>query len=94
MLAFLVASMFETSCRSTTAKFNPVKTPLVTNPSHGKIFSLFQIDIRSLALFRISIATLVLLDLGIRIGDLQTMYSDQGVMPVELVRNHFNGTWP
>ena len=93
MLAFLVASMFETSCRSTTAKFNPVKTPLVTNPSHGKIFSLFQIDIRSLALFRISIATLVLLDLGIRIGDLQTMYSDQGVMPVELVRNHFNGTW-
>ena len=93
MLAFLVASMFETSCRSTTAKFNPVKKPLVKNPSHGKVFSLFQIDIRSLALFRISIATLVLLDLGIRIGDLQTMYSDQGVMPVELVRNYFNGTW-
>ena len=66
-----------------------MKNTLLAHPLYGKISSLFRIDIRTLALFRILISIIVLTDLGIRSGDLQTMYSDSGVIPVELVRNHF-----
>ena len=66
-----------------------MKNSPVAHSAHGSISSLFRIDIRTLALFRVLISVIVLIDLSIRIGDLQTMYSDQGVVPVELVRNHF-----
>ncbi|MEC7502468.1 MAG: HTTM domain-containing protein [Planctomycetota bacterium] len=62
-------------------------------PAPGSISALFRIDIRTLALFRVLISTLVLVDLIIRSGDLQTMYADQGVIPIHLVTNHFQATW-
>ncbi|MEC7502126.1 MAG: HTTM domain-containing protein [Planctomycetota bacterium] len=59
----------------------------------GIFSALFRIDIRTLALFRVLISVLVLVDLIIRSGDLQTMYADQGVIPIHLVTNHFQATW-
>ncbi|MDG2407477.1 MAG: HTTM domain-containing protein [Pirellulales bacterium] len=70
-----------------------MKNSPVAHPALGSISSLFRIDIRTLALFRVLISAIVLIDLGIRFGDLQTMYSDQGVIPVELIKNHFSFTW-
>jgi Vitamin K-dependent gamma-carboxylase len=47
---------------------------------------LFGIDLRSLALFRIAIAGLVLVDLVRRVGDFAAFYTEAGVLPVETVR--------
>lgn len=47
----------------------------------GSRLPLLAIDPRSLALFRILIALLLLVDLAIRAGDLQTMYTDDGMFP-------------
>ena len=69
-----------------------------------KLKDLFGIDLRSLALFRIGLALILLVDLGLRMQDLSAHYSDEGVMPrVDLIRQyldpwHFsfhlmNGTW-
>ena len=55
--------------------------------------ALFEIDVRSLACFRILLALLILIDLAIRIGDLNAMYSEQGVMPLSLIQDYFQGTW-
>lgn len=72
------------------------------NPPSGNHFdlikisrarALFGIDARSLAVFRIAIGILLLIDLAIRIGDLHSMYSDQGVMPATVVHDYFSGTW-
>ncbi len=41
---------------------------------------------RSLAVFRIAIATLILIDLLTRAGDLTAHYTDHGVWPVEAAR--------
>jgi hypothetical protein len=47
----------------------------------SKWSELFGIDIRSLALFRIGLAVVILGDLLIRIQDLKAHYSDEGVLP-------------
>ena len=59
----------------------------------SKVRALFGIDSRSLAFFRIAIGGLLLVDLSIRRNDLNTMYSEQGVMPIAEVRQHLAGTW-
>lgn len=41
----------------------------------------FSIDLRSLALMRICLALLILLDLVLRSDDISTFYTDQGVLP-------------
>lgn len=45
------------------------------------IRELFRIDLRSLALFRVLIALLLLVDLAIRSTDLNVMYTDGGMFP-------------
>lgn len=42
----------------------------------------FALDTRSLALFRIALGLVVLLSLGLRLGDFQAHYTDAGVLPV------------
>lgn len=45
-----------------------------------RLFGL-DLSLTSLALLRIVVASLVLLDLGLRLGDLESFYTDQGVFP-------------
>ncbi|MDB6109307.1 MAG: hypothetical protein JWR69_1057 [Pedosphaera sp.] len=47
----------------------------------SRISKLFEIDVRSLALFRIALGILILLDLGTRALDLRGHYTDGGVWP-------------
>lgn len=47
--------------------------------------AMFGLDPRSLALFRVGLAAVVLGDLAVRAGDLRTFYSDDGVLPRALV---------
>ena len=42
---------------------------------------LFGVDLRSLALFRVAIAVVVLVDLVVRADDLTALYTDVGVLP-------------
>lgn len=54
---------------------------------HGiraKLAEFFEIDLRSLAVFRIALGLLVLLDLALRLQDLHGHYTDGGVWPREL----------
>ncbi len=53
---------------------------------------LFGIDTRSLALFRIAIALLILVDLWTRATDLTTFYTNSGVMPSDLVQSFYRNT--
>jgi len=46
-----------------------------------KIEEVFGFDLRSLALFRIGLAAIVIVDLFLRFGDLKVFYSDEGVLP-------------
>lgn len=46
-----------------------------------KLEEVFGLDLRSLALFRVGLALVILADLAIRAGDLTAHYSDQGVLP-------------
>jgi hypothetical protein len=43
---------------------------------------IFTLDLRSLALFRIALAVILLVDLGIRHTDLEAHYSDEGIAPL------------
>lgn len=47
----------------------------------SKIAQIFGIDLRTLALFRICLALIILLDLALRARDLTAHYSDYGVLP-------------
>lgn len=50
------------------------------------IGALIEIDLRSLALFRIGVALVLLLDLASRVRDLAALYGARGVLPPELAR--------
>ena len=54
-----------------------------------KLRNIFSIDLRSLALFRITIGSLVLMDLSIRSRDLTAHYTDSGIMPRYLLASSF-----
>lgn len=54
---------------------------------------MFAIDPRSLAVFRISIGLLLLVDLAIRAADLEAMYSDVGMFPRGKISFHFPSIW-
>lgn len=55
-----------------------------TRQSPGAILrALFSIDLRSLALFRMCLGAIVLVDLTLRLPDLVAHYTDEGVMPRE-----------
>lgn len=55
----------------------------------------FYIDSRSLNLFRILISLVVLHDLGVRLSDFTAHYTDIGVLPFEVWKEHFyvTGKW-
>jgi len=53
---------------------------------YPRICEIFSIDLRSLAVFRIAIATLILVDLLTRAGDLTAHYADDGAWPIEAAR--------
>ena len=54
---------------------------------------LFGIDLRNLALFRIGLGAILLIDLAIRFQDLQAHYTDAGVLPRESASDYYASTW-
>jgi hypothetical protein len=71
----------------TSARHTPVQARKAEKTSEGLarpaavLPGLFAIDLRSLALFRMAAAALLLVDLAIRIHDLSAMYTDAGMFP-------------
>ncbi len=55
------------------------------NNLSSRLEKLFGLDLRSLALFRVWLALVIIVDLIIRTGDLSSLYSDAGVMPRTLL---------
>jgi predicted DCC family thiol-disulfide oxidoreductase YuxK len=58
-----------------------------------KIDELFSIDLRSLALTRIALALLVLVDLVWRSSSLLAFYSDRGLLPRTALYEKFSNSW-
>ncbi len=58
-----------------------VKEASVFRRARSRFAELFMIDLRSLALFRIALGALLLIDLGCRARLLETNYTDAGVLP-------------
>lgn len=58
-----------------------------------KLKELCGIDIRSLAIFRIGLALVILGDLFIRMQDLTAHYTDQGVMPRDMLIGAIIDPW-
>ncbi len=52
------------------------------DPPPSRWLRLFAIDLRSLALFRIALGTLILAGLALRTADFRIFYTDEGVWPV------------
>lgn len=69
---------------------DPIPTPeptVVRPPLTQAVVSMFGLDLRSLALFRIALGMLIIYDLFIRAGDLVAFYTDQGLLPrADLIR--------
>ena len=59
-----------------------------TNPRQ-----IFGIDLRSLALFRVAIAAILIIDLLVRLSDLSTHYTDWGVLPRDVVIENTISSW-
>ena len=53
----------------------------------SRLGSLLEIDLRSLALFRIGVAVTLLVDLASRVRDLEALYGARGVLPPGLARS-------
>ena len=55
---------------------------------------LIGIDLRSLALFRVCLAIMIIVDLLVRLSDLQAHYTDWGLLPRAVVmENSWTGSW-
>lgn len=59
----------------------------------AKVVEIFSADLRSLAMFRIVLALLVLADLTVRATDLSAHYSDEGVLPRQAAMTHVLSRW-
>ncbi len=76
-----------------------VTQPLTAGPrqARNRLLSyyrdLFSIDLRSLALFRISIALVMLTDLVRRTYDFSSMYVVGGALPLQAVHDYYANTW-
>jgi hypothetical protein len=78
----------------------PASSPFATNPpapdfhfphpmrGRNILRNMFGLDWRSLALMRIGLAVVILLDLSISARSIRVFYSDAGVMPIALVRQY------
>ncbi len=51
----------------------------------------FACDLRSLAVMRIGLGVLILVDLAMRAGSMQAMYTDAGVLPIDAWLQHWQG---
>lgn len=79
----------------------PVTVDEDSTPTSGQACSgrahlaeLFGIDVRSLALFRVAIAALILVDLVIRLQDFTAHYTDAGWLPVADLARYPDPLWP
>jgi hypothetical protein len=87
-------------CLNVLSRLNPGFSMRQSTPSDriqlpspgGALRTLFGIDTRSLALFRIMIGAILLADLAIRATDLSAMYTDDGMFPREVIYRH-TSTW-
>ncbi len=52
-----------------------------------KATKLFSVDLRAMAIFRIAIALLILVDLSLRLTDLEAFYTEKGVLPLRGLMN-------
>lgn len=68
-------------------------SPKKTGDGQRWFKAVLAIDPRSLATCRIALGLLLLLDLALRVPDLEAMNTDAGIMPIESIRNIFEGTW-
>jgi hypothetical protein len=59
----------------------------------SKLTEMFGFDLRSLALFRIGLALVIIADLIIRFGDIKAHYSDYGVLPRTVLREQLLEPW-
>jgi predicted DCC family thiol-disulfide oxidoreductase YuxK len=57
------------------------------------VLKLFAIDLRALALTRIAIASIVLIDLFLRAQHLKAFYSDDGLVPRSVIYESFPRSW-
>ena len=58
-----------------------------------KLEEIFAFDLRSLALFRMGLALVIIADLFIRFGDIQAHYSDYGILPRTALIEEFLQPW-
>ncbi|MBC8139409.1 MAG: HTTM domain-containing protein [Fibrella sp.] len=69
------------------------QSPGTDAPERGGLLrELFGIDLRSVALFRIGLALMLLADLFMRSVDIEAFYTDRGVMPRYVLQNQWNGS--
>ena len=54
----------------------------------SKLHQVFGVDPRSLALFRVCVAVLLLADLGIRMQDFSAMYTEEGILPLAMAEQY------
>ena len=60
----------------------------------SKLNQIFGLDPRSLALFRVCVAALLLVDLAIRLQDFSDMYTEEGILPLALAgQDHGEWRW-
>lgn len=59
----------------------------------NKIEEIFGFDLRSLALFRISLALVIIADLLIRMGEITSHYTDVGILPRAALAEGINKSW-
>ncbi|NJO94024.1 MAG: HTTM domain-containing protein [Hydrococcus sp. RM1_1_31] len=66
---------------------------MIAQKRKAKLEQLFGLDLRSLALLRIGLAVLLLVDLFKRAQDIQAHYSDRGILPREVLIEHNLNLW-
>lgn len=59
----------------------------------GYFFRIFSLDLRSLAVFRMGVAAMLLIDLAVRAGDFSAQMSDAGVLPRALAWGLLDTQW-
>ncbi len=64
-----------------------------TNKIRAKLAEIFGFDLRSLAVFRIGLALVIIADLVIRFSNIKAHYSDYGVLPRTALINEFLKPW-
>ena len=63
------------------------------NTIPSKFENILGFDVRSLAIFRIGLASIIISDFLLRFRDIQTYYSDRGILPRTDLINNFPSPW-